>query len=72
VVIQSVELVALPGAPAYQERVYRARLESGDEVDLFQAHWDVYLPPDALIGLTVKEAQRIRVEKMLAVAQGGH
>lgn len=71
-VIQSVELVALPGAPAYQERIYRAKLETGAEVDLFQAHWDVYLPPDSLVGLTVSEAQRVRVEKMLAVAQGHH
>ncbi len=71
-VIDSVQLVALPGAPAYQERIYRARLESGDEVDLFQAHWDVYLPPESLVGLTVSEARQLRVEKMLAIASGRH
>lgn len=70
--IQSVELVSLPNAPAYFEKVYRARLESGEVVDLFQTHWDVPLPPDSLIGLTVSDAHRIRNAKMLAVAQGQH
>ena len=70
--IQSVELIALPGAPAYQERIYRAKLESGEAVDLFQAHWDVHLPPENLIGMTVKEACRLRVQKMVDVAQGVH
>ena len=70
--IQFVELVALPNAPAYQEKVYRARLDSGDSVDLFQAHWDVPLPPETLIGLSVQDARRLRNEKMLAVAQGCH
>ncbi len=70
--IESVELVALPGAPAYQERIYRAKLETGDAIDLFQAHWDVYLPPDSLIGMTVSEAKQHRVEKMLNAAQGNH
>ncbi len=70
--IQSVELVAAPNAPAYQEKIYRARLASGEAVDLFQAHWDVPLPPETLIGLTVQEAHRLRNAKMLAVAQGIH
>ena len=70
VLIQSVELVALPNAPAYQEKVYRARLESGDTIDLFQTHWDVPLPPESLVGLTVPAANQFRNQKMLAVAQG--
>jgi hypothetical protein len=70
--IQSVELIALPGAPAYQERIYLAKLETGEAVDLFQAHWDVHLPPDILIGMTVKEACRLRVQKMVDVASGVH
>jgi hypothetical protein len=72
VLIQSVELVALPNAPAYQEKVYRALLDTGDAVDLFQAHWDVPLKPESLIGLSVKAARQMRNEKMLAVAQGQH
>lgn len=68
--IQSVDLVALPNAPAYQEKIYRAHLDSGDDVDLFQAHWDVPLPPESLVGLTVEEAQILRSKKMLAIAQG--
>ncbi len=68
--IQSVEMVALPNAPAYQEKIYRARLDSGDAVDLFQAHWDVPLPPESLIGLTVQDARAMRNERMLAVALG--
>ena len=71
-VIQSVELVALPNAPAYQEKVYRARLATGDSVDLFQAHWDVPLPPESLIGMSVQAARQMRNERMLAVAQGHH
>lgn len=70
--IQSVELVAVPGAPAYQEKVYRAHLDEGVTVDLFQAHWDVPLPPESLIGLSVVEARKLRTERMLAVAMGGH
>ena len=70
--IQSVKLVALPNAPAYQEKVYRAILATGDSVDLFQAHWDVPLPPESLIGLTVQAARQFRNERMLAVAQGQH
>ncbi len=68
--IQSVEMVALPNAPAYQEKIYRARLDTGDAVDLFQAHWDVPLPPESLIGLTVQDARAMRNERMLAVALG--
>lgn len=67
-IIESVVLVALPGAPVYQEKIYRARLDSGEELDLFQSHWDVCLPPDTLIGLTVEEARRKRAERMLAAA----
>ncbi len=69
-VIQSVELVALPNAPAYQEKIYRARLETGDAVDLFQAHWDVPLSPESLIGMTVQAAREMRNQRMLAVALG--
>jgi hypothetical protein len=71
-IIESVELVALPNAPAYQEKIYRAQLESGVAVDLFQSHWDVPLPPESLVGLTVQEAIRLRAAKMLAVAEGQH
>ncbi len=70
--IESVELVALPDTPAYQEKIYRAHLDSGEDVDLFQTHWDVPLPPESLVGLTVREAYKLRNEKMLAVAQGHH
>jgi hypothetical protein len=72
VLIRSVELVALPGAPSYQEKVYRAHLDNGDEIDLFQAHWDVPLPPESLVGLSVKAARTLRNDRMLAVAQGYH
>ena len=70
--IQSVELVALPNAPSYQEKVYRARLDTGDTVDLFQSHWDVPLAPESLIGMTVPDARVKRNLKMLAIAQGQH
>lgn len=70
--IQSVELVALPNAPAYQEKIYRARLDTGDTVDLFQSHWDVPLAPESLIGLSVPDARVKRNLKMLEVAQGQH
>ncbi len=68
--IQAVELVALPNAPAYQEKIYRARLDTGDAVDLFQAHWDVPLAPESLVGMTVQAARTLRNERMLAVALG--
>jgi len=67
-IISSVELVSLPGAPSYQEKIYRAQMDSGEEVLLFQAHWDVPLPPDSLVGLTIEEARKQRVERMLACA----
>ncbi len=72
VIIQSVELVALPNAPTYQEKIYRAHMDTGENVDLFQQHWDVYLPPESLVGLTLEQAWRKRTEKMLAVASGQH
>lgn len=67
-IIQSVVLVALPDAPDYQEKVYRAHLDTGEDIDLFQQHWDVYLPPESLVGLTPEEARRKRAAKMLAAA----
>jgi hypothetical protein len=72
VIIQSVELVALPNAPAYQEKIYRAHMDTGENVDLFQQHWDVFLPPESLVGLTLEQAWRKRTEKMLAAATGQH
>lgn len=71
-IIQSVVLVALPDAPAYQEKIYRAHMDTGEDVDLFQQHWDVPLPPESLVGLTPEEARRLRAERMLAVAAGVH
>jgi len=67
-IIQSVELVALPNAPKYQEKIYRAHLDTGEEIDLFQQHWDVPLPPESLVGLTPEEAWRKRAAHMLAAA----
>jgi 16S rRNA U516 pseudouridylate synthase RsuA-like enzyme len=67
-IIASVELISLPGAPAYQEKIYRAHMDTGEEVFLFQAHWDVPLPPESLVGLTIEEARKQRVERMLAAA----
>jgi hypothetical protein len=67
-IIQSVVLVALPDAPDYQEKVYRAHLDTGEDIDLFQQHWDVHLPPESLVGLTPEEARRKRAAKMLAAA----
>lgn len=66
-IIQSVELVALPDAPAYQNKIYRAHMDTGEDVDLFQQHWDVPLPPESLVGLTPEEARKKRIERMLAV-----
>ncbi len=71
-IIQSVELVALPNAPVYQEKIYRAHMDTGENVDLFQQHWDVYLPPESLVGLTLEQARKKRAQKMLAVASGQH
>ena len=67
-IIESVELVALPNAPPYQEKIYRAHMDTGEDMDLFQAHWDVPLPPDTLVGLTVEQARKKRTERMLAAA----
>jgi hypothetical protein len=67
-----VELVSRPNAPSYQEKIYRARMDTGETVDLFQQHWDVLLPPESLLGLTLAEANKRRTEKMLAVAMGQH
>jgi hypothetical protein len=72
VLIKSVELVSRPNAPSYQEKIYRARMDTGDTVELFQQHWDVFLPPESLVGLTLAEAHKRRTEKMLAVAMGNH
>ena len=71
-IIQSVELVALPGAPVYQEKVYRAHMDTGEDLVLFQQHWDVFLPPETLVGLTVEQAWKKRTEKMLSAASGHH
>lgn len=71
-IIQSIELVARANAPSYEEKFYRAHLDTGEALDLFQQHWDVNLPPESLIGLTVDEAQRKRTEKMMAAAYGSH
>jgi hypothetical protein len=70
VIIETVELVALPNAPEWQEKVYRAHLDSGDSVDLFQTHWDVPLPPESLVGLTIEAARKMRIERILAAATG--
>ena len=71
-IIQSVELVARANAPAYEEKIYRAHLDTGEALDLFQQHWDVNLPPESLVGLTVADAHRKRKAKMLAAAYGSH
>lgn len=70
VIIETVELVALPNAPEWQEKVYRAHLDSGDSVDLFQTHWDVPQPPESLVGLTIEAARKMRIERILAAATG--
>jgi len=71
-IIQSVELIARANAPSYEEKFYRAHFANGGMLVLFQQHWDVNLPPESLIGLTVEEAQRKRTEKMMAAAYGSH
>ena len=71
-IIQSVELVARANAPAYEEKFYRAHLDTGEALDLFQQHWDVNLPPESLIGLTVAEARHKRYEKIIASCYGAH
>jgi hypothetical protein len=72
VIIQSVALVALPNAPVYQEKIYRAHMDTGEDVDLFQQHWDVFLPPESLVGLTLEQAWKKRTAKMVAAACGQH
>jgi hypothetical protein len=66
--IASVSLVDLPGAPVWQEKVYRALLSTGETVDLFPQHLDVPLPPGHLLGLTIPQARKLRNERMLAIA----
>jgi hypothetical protein len=72
VVIESVELVSVPNAPAWQEKVYRAHLDSGEDVDLFQSLWDVPIAPESLVGLTPAEARKVRIEKVIAAASHSH
>ena len=67
-IIETVELVSLPNAPVWQEKVYRAHRDTGDDVDLFQQLWDVPLAPESLVGLTVSEARARRMARILAVA----
>lgn len=67
-IIETVSVIALPGAPAWQEKIYRARLSSGETVDLFPQHFDVPLPETSLVGLTIAQARKLRNERMLAVA----
>ena len=69
-IIETVELVALPNAPVWQEKIYRAHLDNGEDIDLFQQLWDVPLSPESLVGLTVEEARTRRTAKILAVATG--
>ncbi len=71
-VIESVELVSVPNAPAWQEKVYRAHLDSGEDVDLFQSLWDVPIAPESLVGLTPAEARKVRIEKVIAAASHSH
>jgi hypothetical protein len=72
VVIESVELVSAPNAPAWQEKVYRAHMDSGEDVDLFQSLWDIPISPESLVGLTPEEARKIRTEKVIAAASHSH
>jgi len=69
-IIQSVELVTPANAMAYEDKFYRAHLDTGEALDLFQQRWDVRLPPESLIGLTVEEAERKRNTKMQAATYG--
>lgn len=68
-IIQSVELVSAQDAPEYQEKHYRAYCDSGAVVELFRHYWDVDLPPESLVGLTIEEAHGRRRERMLDAAQ---
>ena len=71
-VIESVELVSVPDPPAWQEKVCRAHLDSGEDADLFQSLWDVPIAPESLVGLTPAEARQKRTDKVLAVVHGNH
>jgi hypothetical protein len=57
--------------PSTKKKSTAPTMDTGEDMDLFQAHWDVPLPPDTLVGLTVEEARRRRAERMLAAA-GAH
>jgi hypothetical protein len=72
VLIESVELVAIPDAPAWQEKIYRAHLDSGEDIDLFQQMWDVPISPESLVGLTPEEARQKRTQKVIAAVSGNH
>ncbi len=72
VLIESVELVAIPNAPAWQEKIYRAHLDSGEDIDLFQQMWDVPISPESLVGLTPEEARQKRTQKVIAAVSGNH
>ena len=39
-------------------------------MDLFQTHWDVPLPPESLVDLTIEAARKMRIERILAAATG--
>lgn len=71
-VIESLELVSVPNAPAWQEKVYRAHLDSGEDVDLFQSLWDAPIAPESLVGLTPAKARQKRIKKVLADVHGNH
>ena len=76
--IDWIELIHLEETREYVKKVlsnvqvYRARLDTGEDMDLFQQHWDVPLPPESLVGLTVAEARKRRNERMFAIASGNH
>lgn len=69
-IIEAVELVSLPDAPVWQEKIYRAHLDTGEDIDLFQEVWDLPLAPESLIGLTVSEAWAWRMSCIQAQAAG--
>ena len=69
-IIQSVELVSPANALSYANKFYHARLDNGEEIDLFQQFDEINLPPESLIGLTVEAAQRKQTTKMAVKAYG--
>jgi hypothetical protein len=69
-IIQSVELVAMPNAIGFQNKLYHARLDNGEELDLFQHYGEVNLPPESLVGLTVEAAMRKRAVQMSVTTYG--